>query len=128
MTTHFFLFFFQAGVPGGVAHTSPSTSAWLEEGCLTPLLDGPAQGTGTFVLDGHHEVGGIVGVIAITTDGTNDATVVLRENNASGKVLFDLVTLIPMTPVTMIGVKTTQVVYYSVSGTGAKAQFFEWHR
>lgn len=83
--------------------------------------DGAVTSTGTFTV-----ANGIVGGVLITADGTNNATVILRRNNSTGKQLFDLVTKAPTFVAAPIGMEGTTTLYYDVSGTGAAAQFFEW--
>ena len=83
--------------------------------------DGAVTSTGTFTV-----ANGIVGGVLITADGTNNATVILRKDDANGKQLFDLVTKSPTFVAAPIGMEGTRTLYYNVSGTGAAAQLFEW--
>lgn len=91
---------------------------------LKPVSDGPRTAaqdpTGTLTFES-----GILGGIAITTNGTNAAVVTLQQNNSSGKKVFGISTKQPMwiTGPVQLGV---QAGYYSVTGTGAEAHFFEW--
>jgi hypothetical protein len=89
-------------------------------GILVPLTDGAVSGTGTMFLRGD-SVGGLL----VTTDGTNAAAIVLRKNNASGDRLLDISTKGTIFQSPRIRLGDTSVVYFSVSGTGAKAQFYE---
>lgn len=82
-------------------------------------VGGLITGTGTVAVPS-----GIVGGINISADGTNAAVVVLRKNDASGEIIFSQSTKSPMLAVAPFN--AAQTVYYSVSGTGASAQFFEW--
>lgn len=84
-------------------------------------IDGALSGTGVITVDSM-TVGGVI----ITTDNSNAAAVVLRRENATGKVIFDestLTTLGIMLPLTMEG---TDKLYFSITGTGAKAMLYEW--
>lgn len=83
--------------------------------------DGALAGTGTLTCESR-----IMGGVLITADGTNNATVIVRRENSSGKQVFDLVTKSPIFITGPIGLVGTQALYYDVSGTGAAAQFFEW--
>jgi len=68
---------------------------------------------------------GILGGVMISTDGTNAAVVTLQQNNSDGEEIFGISTKTPMWihgPM-LLG---TQVGYYSVTGTGAEARFYEW--
>jgi len=95
---------------------------------LNPVSDGSIAtgGTGTLTFNSR-----ILGGVLITANGTNDATVTLQSNNASGFTVFKLVTKSPIFVAGPISIKDanddpTNAGYYSVSGTGAAAQFFEW--
>ena len=83
--------------------------------------DGAVTGTGTFPV-----ALGMLGGVLITADGTNNATVILRREDSTGKQVFDLVTKSPTFIAAPIGLEGSKVLYYNVSGTGAAAQFFEW--
>jgi len=77
-------------------------------------------GTGTFNLTRK-----LLGGIILTTDGTNAAVVVIRKNNATGDIIFDLSS---KQPGYYLGnpIEAADVIYYSVSGTGGAAQIFEY--
>ncbi len=94
-------------------------------GRLVPLTDGAISGTGTIVLQGSHQPGGDIGAVLLTADGSNQATVVLRKNNATGDVLFDIGSVVSQYINPDIRVDDTAVLYYSVSGTGAGAMLYE---
>jgi hypothetical protein len=87
---------------------------------LRPMTDGSVTGTGTMQLQGR-----ILGGVLITADGTNNATVIVRRTSDAGFQVFKLVTKSPVMIAAPIGVDAEQA-YFSVSGTGAAAQFFEW--
>ena len=94
---------------------------------LTALTNGKVAGTGTVTLQGQHGDGGTVGGVLISTDGTNAAAVVLRKNDASGAIVFDLSTKTPIFVTAPILVANTAQVYFSITGTGASAQLYEWN-
>ena len=79
------------------------------------------ESTGTMTIES-----GIIGGVLITADGTNDATITVQRNDANGKTVFDLVTKSPAFIVAPVSLESTTQAYYSVTGTGAAAQFFEW--
>ena len=86
---------------------------------LRALTDGSVTGTGTVQTR-------LIGGVLITADGTNDATVILRRVDSNGKQIFKLVTKSPQMIVSPIGTESAETVYYSISGTGAAAQLYEW--
>lgn len=92
---------------------------------LKALNDGSVTGTGTFAFSSSYQ-GGILGGVLITADGTNAATVTVQRNDANGKTVFKLVTKQPILIKAPISMEGAQLGYFSVSGTGAAAQFFEW--
>ena len=93
---------------------------------LTPLTAGKVAGTGTLMLTGQHGAGGTVGGVLISTDGTNAAVVILRENDSSGRIIFDVSSKTPQFPVAPLRLETDKV-YYDISGTGASAMLYEWN-
>lgn len=91
---------------------------------LRALTNGSVSGTGTVSLQsttGSSKLGGVL----LTADGTNDATVVLKQDNASGTIVFKIVAKQPQMICAPIGVNST-ALYYDISGTGAAAQLYEW--
>lgn len=94
-------------------------------GKLTTLTNGAITGTGTVVLDGHHQSGGLFGGVLVSCDGENPAVIQVRKNNASGELLVDVSTVSPCFLPGPIIVDNTQVLYYSITGTGALAQLYE---
>ena len=93
---------------------------------LKPLTDGSVTSTGSLTF-----TSGIFGGVLISADGTNAATVTVQANNSSGASVFELVTKSPIFVTGPIGIldaagAATQTGYYSVTGTGAGAQFYEW--
>jgi len=87
---------------------------------LKPVSDGSVSGTGTLTFDS-----GTLGGVLITANGTNDATVTLQEDNSNGTRVFQIVTKSPIFVAGPIRIGSTSG-YYSVTGTGAAAQLYEW--
>lgn len=87
---------------------------------LNPVSDGSVTSTGSLSFES-----GILGCVVITADGLNDATVTLKRTDTNGTKVFQIVTKSPMvvTGPFKIGASTG---YYSVTGTGSGAQFYEW--
>lgn len=67
----------------------------------------------------------IFGGANVFTDGTNAATVIVREDNAAGKVLLHAITKTSMEIMNPIK-SNSKTIYYSITGTGATAQLFGW--
>jgi hypothetical protein len=67
-------------------------------------------------------------VVLISTNNTNAATVTIQRDNELGKKILDVSTVQSgMFPYTYtIDTEGSKKVFYSVSGTGASAQFFEY--
>lgn len=90
---------------------------------LTPLSAGAISGTGTLQLSGD-TFGGIV----VNTNGTDPATVVVRDENVSGAILAQLSGPNPAPLLAPIHAPSG-VVYYDIGGTGVTAMLYEWkHR
>ncbi|KKL23513.1 hypothetical protein LCGC14_2424640 [marine sediment metagenome] len=87
---------------------------------LIPVTDSSVAGTGTATFPSR-----ILGGLAITANGTNDATVTLQRDNSDGFTVFKLVTKSPIFVAGPISIGS-QAGYYSVSGDGAAVQFYEW--
>ena len=87
---------------------------------LNPVTAGTISGTGTVAVQS-----GILGAVLLTANGTNDATVVLRKDNSSGAIVYNLVSKAPLFTAGPIRIDS-QSLYYSISGTGASAQLYEW--
>jgi len=94
---------------------------------LTALTAGKVSSTGTVTLAGQHGAGGTIGGVLITTDGSNAAVVVLKEDDTNGTILFDISTKSPMFVVGPIRSGNTASIYYSITGTGASAMLYEWN-
>jgi hypothetical protein len=67
-----------------------------------------------------------VGGILITTNNTNQGTVLLHRDDASGAQIIDIATVTSMWITGPFSMEGTTSLYYSVSGTGCAAQFYEW--
>lgn len=67
---------------------------------------------------------GVFGGCLISTDGTNAAVVVIRNTDASGKIVFQIST--KSTGAYILPTEAEQTIHYSVSGTNAEAEFFEY--
>lgn len=87
---------------------------------LQPLSEGSLNGSGSFFVKTR-----IVGGIVITADGTNDATVTIRRNDANGTPVFKIVTKSPAFIIAPIFCNT-QNIYVTCSGTGAGVFLYEW--
>ena len=90
---------------------------------LVGLTDGAVSGTATVSLG---MVGRALGGVAITADGTNNATVVVRRNSSTGKVLFHMVTKSPLVAILPVHTDGATQLHYSISGTGGLAMIYEW--
>ena len=68
---------------------------------------------------------GVFGGALISTDNTNAAVVQIRKGNSAGEVIYDLSTKTAgfhaWGPI-----EADEIIYYSISGTGASAQLFEY--
>jgi len=87
---------------------------------LRALTNGSVTGSASFSLDGY-----LFGGAVITADGTNTATVTVTKPS-DGKVIFKIETKTPILITAPIDSEGEGSLDYSVSGTGAKAQFYEW--
>jgi len=80
---------------------------------------GAVTGTGTLSLHGL-----IFGGFDLNGDGTNTATLVVRDGSVTGDILVDTSTIqgksiyLPM--------KTSGSIYYAVGGTGGDAMLYSW--
>lgn len=87
---------------------------------LRPLnTDGALAGTGTLTCKSR------LFAVAISADGTNAATVIVRKDSSTGDQRLDYSTSVGEFiegPISL----DSETLHYSVSGTGAAAQFFEW--
>jgi hypothetical protein len=88
---------------------------------LRALTNGAASGDQT--LTGPSR---IIGGVLISADGTNNATVVVRREDSSGKPIIHVVSKIPLWLTGPFSLEGSQNAFVSVSGTGALGQFYEW--
>lgn len=87
---------------------------------LKALNDGGVTSTGTVTC-----ASGLFGVL-VSTDATNVATVTVQRVDSGGKTVFDYVGIGGFMVIGPISLEDSTALYYSVSGTGATAQFFEY--
>ena len=88
---------------------------------LRAITDGSVTNTGTVDVPNR-----VLGGVLITADGTNNATVIVRKTDSNGTQVFKLVTKSPVFVAAPISMEGATQAYYSVTGTGAAAQFYEW--
>ncbi len=88
---------------------------------LRKLTAGRISGTGTIFVESY-----TIGGVLISTDNTNAAAVTLRRNNATGAQIIDISTITSMWITGPFDLEGTNDLYYSISGTGATAQLYEW--
>jgi hypothetical protein len=88
---------------------------------IKALTNGRISGTGTAIV-----ASGMLGAVLISTDGTNAAVVTVQRNDASGKAVFSISTKTPLFVAGPISLEEADVAYYSITGTGAAAQLYEW--
>jgi len=87
---------------------------------LKPVSDSTVTGTGTSTFQSR-----ILGGVLISADGSNAETVTLQRDNSSGTTVFKIVTKSPIWVTGPIDIGS-QAGYYSVTGTYAAVQFYEW--
>lgn len=88
---------------------------------LKALTNGSVTSTGTLQVDS-----GIVGGILITTDNTNQGTVIVRRENDEGKQIIEIKTVTTLFISGPFSLEQSTKLYHNVSGTGCEAQFYEW--
>ncbi len=70
---------------------------------------------------------GTFGGVVVSTDGVNQAVILVRETDASGRIVFEIETVNSGSIHAPYYVdKHDATLYYDISGTNAKAQLFEW--
>lgn len=77
-------------------------------------------GTGTVSINSK-----VLGGYKLNADGTNLATLTIRDNDVSGKILYSTKTTVGEKVTEPVDLSNKQV-YYDVSGTNADLQIFEW--
>ena len=81
------------------------------------LTNGAVSGTGTLTCK-DRRFGGCI----LNTDGSNQGTVVIRDNDASGRIIFDMVST--FTKHCVADIECAETIYYSITGTNADAQLY----
>ena len=87
---------------------------------LEPLTSGTVSSTGTVRCSANN-----LGSVIITTDGTNQVTVVCRDNDASGTILVSVATKSAGQVLGPFHAPSGQV-YYSCTGTGGAIQMHQY--
>lgn len=85
---------------------------------IAALTSAPLTGSGTIAIEG-----GLLGGYKLNADGTNNATLILRKDSASGDLLIDTNTVVGEHVV--MPMKCSTVLYYSVAGVNADVMLFE---
>jgi len=88
---------------------------------IKPLSTNTVTGTGTFNLSAGHMFGGF----DLNADGTNVATIIIRNQNVSGTILVTSKSIsgkIFIAPMEA----ASGIIYYDVSGSGGDAFLYEW--
>ena len=88
---------------------------------LRKLTNGKISGTGEIDVPSR-----LFGGALISTNSSNAAAVVIRENDVNGDIIFDLSTISPAMVSAPFDISGADKIYYSISGTGASAQLYEW--
>lgn len=89
-------------------------------GNLRPISAGAITGSNTIDLDGN-----LFGGFDLNADGTNAATIEIRDSDASGTVLCDSSSVVGKVfrgPIRA----PSGTIYYSIAGTGGSATLYEW--
>lgn len=88
---------------------------------VIPLLsDAASATTGTITLTSGAKFGGF----DMSTDGTNSGTIVIRNDSATGRILINSDSAFGK--VLIAPIPSSNTIYYSISGTNATVQLFEW--
>lgn len=88
---------------------------------LREISNGQISGTGTLTCKSE-----IIGGFFLDANGSATATIVLRKDNSGGEVIVDYSSTSPLS--VFAPFEAAQTVYYSVTGTGASAEIFEWQQ
>lgn len=84
------------------------------------ISGGLLQGGNNYTLDLPSR---LIGSVSMLSDGTNVCTLTIRQNDASGKILFKQSTLSQLMPGLMLNAQC-DTIYVSVEGTNATAQVY----
>lgn len=90
---------------------------------IIPLTSASVTSTGSVDLTTSESV---FGGFDLSCNGTNLGTLVIRDSDASGRILVNTSSVsgkVAYGPMPCSG-----TIYYSVSGTGASAFLYEWYR
>lgn len=88
---------------------------------IKPLSSNTVTGTGTFNLTVGHMFGGF----DLNADGVNVGTLVIRDENSTGRILATSKTISGKNLIAPIEA-VSGIIYYSVSGANADAFLYEW--
>lgn len=88
---------------------------------IQPITNTSVSGTETIICPN-----GYLGAVLITTDGTNAGTVVIRKDGADGQIMYNYSGKEAGFHEFNKGMLVGKTIYYSISGTGCKAQLFEY--
>ena len=88
---------------------------------IRALTNGRVSGTGTLAVNSE-----IIGGVLITTNGSDAVTVTVQRIDSGGKTIFSVSTTVPMFAAGPMSLEKSDAAYYSVTGTGGTAQFYEW--
>lgn len=88
---------------------------------IKPLSTNTVTSTGTLVLTAGHMFGGF----NLNCDGTNQGTLVIRDDDASGTILATAKSITGSNFIAPIEAISGQV-FYSVSGLNVDAFLYEW--
>ena len=89
-------------------------------GDVRPLTNGTVTGSDTISLDSK-----LFGGFDLNCDGTNEGTLVVRDNDGSGTILVDTGSITGKTVIAPFRAPSGQI-HYTVAGTGADAMLYEW--
>jgi hypothetical protein len=86
---------------------------------LKPITSGSISGVGLIACQSK-----LLGGVLISVDGTNAGTVVVRKDSETGDVVFHMVAFRPV----FCGnpILASDILYYSITGTGCTAMLYEW--
>ena len=88
---------------------------------LNPTTNGSVTGTGTITV-----ISGILGAVLISADSSTAAVVVLRKDNSSGKIVYQVSTKAPLFTAGPIRIGSQSLYYDVTTGSGGAIQVYEW--
>ncbi len=87
---------------------------------LKPIMpNGRIAGTGTLPCPSR-----MLGGVLVSADGTNAGVVTIRKDSSTGAIIFDQSAIVPT--FWQAPILASDVIYYSISGTGCTAMLYEW--